>query len=77
MNLSKKSAEEIAAAAKANAATYLRQIPPEADPARRILVEYSGIPPDAVDAHILNIVSQSPIHAVSTYTNTLNRMSHS
>ncbi|AEO69857.1 uncharacterized protein THITE_2056534 [Thermothielavioides terrestris NRRL 8126] len=48
-------ADKISAAAKTNAATYLSRIPNAADPARRILVEYSGIAPDAVDAHIYEI----------------------
>ncbi|KAK0652636.1 hypothetical protein B0T16DRAFT_505222 [Cercophora newfieldiana] len=47
--------EEIAAAAKANAATFLPSIPPEVDHARPILEEYSGIAPGDVDAHLFTI----------------------
>jgi hypothetical protein len=56
MNASEKTAEQIASAAKANAATYLTEIPPEIDPARRLLEQYSGIAPEDIDAHIYKIV---------------------
>ena len=52
-----KTREEIAAAAKANAAVFLPTIPPEIlNPARRILEGYSGVAPEEVEAHILDIV---------------------
>jgi hypothetical protein len=56
MNVSKKTAEQIATAAKTNAASYLTKIPPEINPARRLLEQYSGIAPEDVDAHIYEIV---------------------
>lgn len=49
--------EEIAAAARQNAALYLIETPPEADAARRLLEQYSGIAPEDVDAYIRYIVS--------------------
>ncbi|KAK3381857.1 hypothetical protein B0H63DRAFT_476736 [Podospora didyma] len=56
MSPSQKIPEQIAAAAKANAATYLATIPPGIrDLARSILEEYSGIAPEDVDAHIYYI----------------------
>jgi len=45
MSHSQKTSEEITAAAKVDASTYLPTIPPEIDPARRILKQYSGIAP--------------------------------
>ncbi|KAI0533009.1 hypothetical protein GGR58DRAFT_488267 [Xylaria digitata] len=54
MTDSSKTADQIAAAAKQNAAFYLTEIPPEIEPVRR-LIEYSGIAPDDVDAHIREI----------------------
>lgn len=57
MSASEKKPEEIAAAAQQNAALYLTEIPPEADAARRLLEQYSGIAPADVDAHIRDIVS--------------------
>ncbi|KAI0543397.1 hypothetical protein F4679DRAFT_120070 [Xylaria curta] len=54
MNDPQKKAEQIAAAAKQNAALYLNEIPPEIEPARRLL-EHSGIAPEDVDAHIRKI----------------------
>jgi hypothetical protein len=56
MNVSEKTAEQIATASKQNAASYLANIPPEIDPARRLLEKYSGIAPEDVDAHIYEIV---------------------
>lgn len=53
--------EQIATAAKKNAAAYLTKIPPEIDPARRLLEEYSGIAPEDVDAHIHAIVRHRPL----------------
>ncbi|KAI1125128.1 hypothetical protein F5Y10DRAFT_13554 [Nemania abortiva] len=55
MSGSKKTAEQIATAAKQNAAFYLDEIPPELEPARRLLEKYSGIAPEDVDAHIRGI----------------------
>ncbi|KAF2964108.1 hypothetical protein GQX73_g9471 [Xylaria multiplex] len=49
-----KAADQIAAAAKQNAAFYLTEIPPEIEPVRRLL-EYSGIAPEDADAHIREI----------------------
>lgn len=57
MSASEKRPDEIAAAAQQNAALYLTEIPPEADAARRLLEQYSGIAPAEVDAHIRDIVS--------------------
>lgn len=57
MSASEKKPEEIAAAARQNAALYLTEIPPETDAARRLLEQYSGIAPADVDAHIRDIVS--------------------
>ncbi|KAI1752762.1 hypothetical protein F4782DRAFT_499965 [Xylaria castorea] len=54
MNDSQKTAEQIKDAAKQNAAFYLTEIPPEIEPARRLL-ENSGIAPEDVDAHIREI----------------------
>ncbi|KAI0414482.1 S-adenosyl-L-methionine-dependent methyltransferase [Xylaria grammica] len=54
MNESQKTAEQIAAAAKQNAAFYLTEIPPELEPIRRLL-KYSGVAPKNVDAHIREI----------------------
>jgi len=52
-----KTREEIAAAAKANAAVFLPAVPPEIlKPARRILEGYSGVALEEVEAHILAIV---------------------
>lgn len=56
MNASEKTNAEIGTAAKINAASYLTEIPPEIDPARRLLEQYSGIAPEDVDAHIHEIV---------------------
>lgn len=56
MSVSEKSSAQIATAARANAATYLTEIPPEIDPARLLLEQYSGIAPEDVDAHIFDIV---------------------
>ncbi|KAI1739178.1 hypothetical protein F4680DRAFT_150065 [Xylaria scruposa] len=47
-------AEQIAAAAKQNAALYLTEIPPEIEPARRLLV-HSGIALEDADTHIRTI----------------------
>ena len=57
MSVSEKTPEEIAAAAKQNAALYLTEIPPSVDAARRLLEHYSGVAPVDVDAHIRDIVS--------------------
>jgi hypothetical protein len=43
MSLSEKTAKQIASAAKINAPSYLTEIPPEIDPARRLLERTSGI----------------------------------
>ena len=51
-----KTPEQIATAAKTNAGSYLAKIPPELNPARRLLEQYSGISPQDVDAHIYEIV---------------------
>ncbi|KAJ9144790.1 hypothetical protein NKR19_g6310 [Coniochaeta hoffmannii] len=59
MSASEKKPEEIAAAAQQNAALYLTEIPPEADAARRLLEQYSGIAPVDVDAHIRDIRDQA------------------
>jgi hypothetical protein len=56
MNVFEKTAEQIATAAKKNTVSYLTKIPPEIDPARRLLEQYSGIAPEDVDAHIYEIV---------------------
>ncbi|KAK3344496.1 hypothetical protein B0T25DRAFT_557171 [Lasiosphaeria hispida] len=50
-----KSAEQIAAAGKINATTYLTTVPAEYNAARCILEQYSGIAPADVDAHIIAI----------------------
>ncbi|KAK1756702.1 hypothetical protein QBC47DRAFT_443214 [Echria macrotheca] len=50
-----KTPAEIAAAAKANAGTYLAAIPPEINTGKRLLERYSGISPDKVDEHIIQI----------------------
>jgi hypothetical protein len=63
MNDSHKTAEQIATAAKQNAASYLTEIPPEIEPGRRLLGQYSSIAPQDVDAHIFEIVSRLP-HSV-------------
>ncbi|KAK3357954.1 hypothetical protein B0T25DRAFT_567205 [Lasiosphaeria hispida] len=56
MSQSQKTPDQIAAAAKANAATYLATIPPEIhEPACCILEKYSGIAAEDVDAHIHDI----------------------
>ncbi|KAI3329919.1 S-adenosyl-L-methionine-dependent methyltransferase [Ustulina deusta] len=54
MNDSRKTAEQVATAAKQNAAFYLTEIPPEIEPVRRLL-EHSGIAPEDVDVHIREI----------------------
>lgn len=59
MSASEKTPEEIAAAAQQNAALYLTEIPPEADAARRLLEQYSGIAPADIDAHIHDIRDQA------------------
>jgi hypothetical protein len=56
MNVSEKPAEQIATAAKTNAASYLTTIPTEISPARRLLELYSGIAPEDVEACIYEIV---------------------
>jgi hypothetical protein len=56
MSVSEKTAGQIATAAEKNAVSYLTKIPPEVDPARRLLEQYSGIVPEDVDAHICRIV---------------------
>ncbi|KAI1317382.1 hypothetical protein F5Y16DRAFT_152903 [Xylariaceae sp. FL0255] len=55
MSGSQKTTEEIAIAAKQNAALYLTEIPSELDPARRLLQQYAGIAPENIDAHICEI----------------------
>jgi hypothetical protein len=57
MHVSGKTTEQIATAAKENAACYLTKIPPGIiNTARRLLEEYSGIAPEDVEAHIFDIV---------------------
>jgi hypothetical protein len=56
MDVSEKTPEQITTAAKQNAASYRAEIPPEIDQARHLLVQYSGIAPEDVDAHIFEIV---------------------
>jgi hypothetical protein len=56
MNVSVKTAEQIATAAKTNAASYQTTIPLEIAPARRLLEVYSCIAPEDVDACIHEIV---------------------
>jgi hypothetical protein len=56
MNVSEQTTKQIATAAKHNTAAYLVEIPPEIDPARRLLEQYSGFAPEHVDAHIYEIV---------------------
>ena len=60
MSNSQKTPDEIAAAAKANAATFSPTIPLDINPARPILEQYSGIAPEDVDAHLFAIVSLIP-----------------
>ncbi|KAI1268094.1 hypothetical protein F5Y18DRAFT_377385 [Xylariaceae sp. FL1019] len=55
MTESKKTPQEIADAAKQNAAFYLTEIPPELESARRLLGQYSGIEPDDIDTHIRHV----------------------
>ncbi|KAB5515119.1 hypothetical protein GE09DRAFT_1160989 [Coniochaeta sp. 2T2.1] len=59
MSASEGKSGEISAAAQQNAALYLAEIPPGADAARRLLEQYSGIAPEDVDAHILDIRDQA------------------
>lgn len=56
MNNYPKSAEQIRTVAEKNIVSYLSEIPSETEPARRLLEQYSGIPPENIDAHILHIV---------------------
>ncbi|KAI0102732.1 S-adenosyl-L-methionine-dependent methyltransferase [Nemania sp. FL0031] len=52
---SQKTVEQIAAAAKQNAAFYVPEIPPEIDSARHLLERYSGITLENAEAHIREI----------------------
>ena len=61
MSSSQKTPSEIAAALKANAATFLPSIPPDINPARPILEHYSDIAPEDIDAHLFAIVCPSSI----------------
>lgn len=56
MNVSKQTTKQITTIVKHSTAAYLVEIPPEIEPARRLLEQYSGFAPEHVNAHIYEIV---------------------
>lgn len=46
---------------EASQSKYEAELPADAGPFKELLVEYSGIPPDEVEAHLHKIVSHDSI----------------